>query len=105
MIRDEALDVSLANQGWSRRMSADLQREVDANYDAFRVLLPSLLVTHGEQYALMKGGQILGFFSSAMDARTAAESFIPDKIYSIQRVTDTAVDLGFYSHAMHRDPV
>lgn len=81
--------------------AADIQNEIDRNYEAFVKALPNLLASHRDQYALMKGGQILGFYSSAIDARTAAESFIPDKLYSIQKVTEAVVDLGFFSHAVH----
>ena len=78
----------------------DIQKEVDRNYEAFVLLLPTLMATHRGQYALMKDGKILGFYSSAIDARTAAEAFISDKMYSIQKVTDSAVDLGYFSHAV-----
>jgi len=86
-------------------MSNPRQVEVDKNYEAFAALLPTLLATHPDQFALMKNQKILGFFSTALDARTAAESFIQDKLYSIQQVTDTSVDLGFFSHAWDFGPV
>jgi hypothetical protein len=91
--------VLLINTG-ARTMS-EIQDEIDRNYAAFVAILPTLIASHREQYALMKGGKILGFYSTAVDARTAAESFIDDKLYSIQKVTDSAVDLGYFSHAMH----
>jgi hypothetical protein len=81
---------------------ADIQREVDANYEKFLELLPSLLPVQRDRFALMKGGRIIAFYSTAKDARTAAEAFIEDKLYSIQKVTDMSVDLGYFSHAMHR---
>jgi hypothetical protein len=80
---------------------SEIQEEIDRNYVAFVELLPTLLASHREQYALMKGGKIVNFFSSAIDARTAAESFIDDKLYSIQKVTDSAIDLGYFSRAVH----
>ena len=80
----------------------DIQQEVEENYEAFLQILPSLLLTHREQYALLKGKKVLGYYSNSADARTAAESFIPDKIYSIQKVTDLPIDLGYFSHALHR---
>lgn len=80
---------------------AVIQAEVDANYDEFVRQLPTLITSHRDQYALMKGRKIIGFFSTPTDARTAGESFIDDKIYSIQRVTDVPVDLGYFSHAVH----
>ena len=83
----------------------DIQREVEENYEAFVKMLPSLLLTHRDQYALLKDKKVLAYFSTSGDARTAAESFIPDKIYSIQKVTDLAIDLGYFSHALPRSIV
>jgi hypothetical protein len=82
-------------------MMGELQKEIDKNYDSFVAMLPTLIATHRDQYALMKNGEVLGYYSSAVDARTAAETFISDKLYSIQRVTDSPVDLGYFSHAVH----
>jgi hypothetical protein len=81
------------------------KKEVEANYKAFVDLLPQLLAAHRDQFALMKGGKILSFYSSPIDARAAAEAFINDKLYSIQKVTDVPVDLGYFSHAYYRRTV
>jgi hypothetical protein len=48
----------------------------------------------------MKDRKILGFYSSARDARSA-KTFVADKLFSIKKVTDVAVDLGYFSHAVH----
>ena len=79
---------------------ADTQHEVDRNYEAFTAMLPSLLAEHRDKFALMKDQKIISFFTSAEDARVAANAFIADKIYSIQRVSSSAIDLGFYTHAI-----
>ena len=76
------------------------QDEVDKNYEEFLKILPSILQHQRDRYALMRAGKIIGFFSSAMDARTAAKSFIPDGLFSIQRVTDMPVELGYFSRAV-----
>jgi hypothetical protein len=83
----------------------DIQREVDENYDEFRKLLPSIIGQHRDKYALMKNRKILGYFSTAQDAREAATSFVPDGIYSIQQVTDTPINLGFFTYAIPLDTV
>jgi hypothetical protein len=85
----------------SRVIMGTLQDEIDRNYSAFLEMLPNIIATHREQYALMKDGKIIGFFITSVDARTAAEAFIKDKLYSIQKVTDSAIDLGYFSHAVH----
>jgi hypothetical protein len=78
----------------------NIQTEIDTNYEAFRKMLPSIIYPNRDKFALMKGGVILGYFSSSFDAKTAAKMSIQDGIYSIQRVTDTSVDLGYFSHAV-----
>jgi hypothetical protein len=82
-----------------------IQEEVDKNFDAFLKLLPTLLLTHRDKYALMKNQEILGYYSSAEDARVAAENFIKDGVYSIQQVTDASIDLGFFTHAVPVNPI
>jgi hypothetical protein len=81
-------------------MSRTISEEVDLNYEAFQKLLPTIDPENREKFALMKDQRILGFYSSAEDARTAAESFIEDKLYSIQQVTPGIIDLGFFNYAV-----
>lgn len=69
---------------------SDIQAEVDKNYEAFVAQLPSLLVTRRDTFALMKGGEIFGFYSTVNDARSAASTFLKDQLYSIQEVTDAS---------------
>ena len=69
-------------------------KEVDANYEAFVRLLPTIIDRHRGQYVLMKNKRILDYFSSAIEAWTAGELMVQDKLFSIQEVTDVPVDLG-----------
>lgn len=78
----------------------EIQAEVDRNFKVFQKLLPTLDPANREKFALMKDGKILGFYSSAEDARVAASSFIKDGVYSIQQVTDGVINLGFYTDAV-----
>lgn len=89
----------------SQDMNKARQEEVDRNYEEFLRMLPGLLVQHRGQHALMKDGKILGFYSTPQDASSAAETFIKDGLYSIQHVTDTPADLGYFSHAVPLVPV
>jgi hypothetical protein len=82
-------------------MSDQVAREqVDKNYEAFCELLPSILPLHQNKYALMKDGIAVGFYSTLEDAYTTANQFYKDQPFSVQKVTDTPVDLGFFSHAV-----
>jgi hypothetical protein len=84
-------------------MDADRQkREVDRNYDVFVRMLASLLPAHRDQYALMRDGEIVAFFTKPGDANRAGVDGYADGIFSIQEVTDEPIDLGFWSHvALH----
>jgi hypothetical protein len=81
------------------------QEEVDRNYEEFRKMLPNLLATHRDKFALMKGAKILGYYSTAQDAAQAAEIGVSDGIFSIQEVTDSPISLGFFTYAVPVDTV
>jgi len=74
------------------------KQEVDRNYDIFMRQLADLLPEHRDQYALMREGEIVGFFDKPGDANVAGTERFEDGIYSIQAVTDEPIDLGFFSH-------
>jgi hypothetical protein len=84
---------------------SEKQAEVDRNWEAFQKLLPSIIETHRNKFALMRKGEIVSYYSTALDARTTGEKFFADGLYSIQQVTDVPVDLGYFSHAVHRRDV
>lgn len=80
-------------------MDAERQRrEVDRNYDAFMRMLGSILPQHRDQLALMRDGEIVGYFDTPRQALVAASERFEDRIFSIQEVTDEPIDLGFWSH-------
>lgn len=74
-------------------------REVDRNYDAFMRMLSAILDDHRDEYALMRDGEIVGFYTKPGEAHRAGYELFPDQIFSIQEVTDEPLDLGFWSHA------
>lgn len=74
--------------------------EIDANFEAFEEMLPSIKDRHSGKFALMRDKEIVNFFDSAGDALTYAEEIYEDGLYSIQEVTDEVEDLGFFSHAL-----
>jgi hypothetical protein len=77
------------------------QQEIDRNYEEFRKMLPTIIEAHRNKYALMRHGAIVNYYTTAQDARTTAEKFYEDGLYSIQKVSDAPIDLGFFSHAVH----
>ena len=77
-----------------------MRGQVEDNYAAFQALLPSILALHQDKYALMKDGVVIGFYSTLEDAYMTANQFYKDQPFSVQKVTDTPVDSGFFSHAV-----
>lgn len=80
------------------------QETVDRNFDAFKKRLPELLEKQRGKYALLRHEEIVGFYETVSDAHTAGQQIYSDGLFSIQQVTDTPIDLGFYSHAVHLGP-
>ena len=75
--------------------------QVDQNYDAFQRVLGAILLSHRDQLALMRDGEIVGYYDTPREALEAADAKYPDQIFSIQEVTDEPIDLGFWSHVAH----
>jgi len=77
-----------------------IRDQVDNNFKAFQSLLPSILPLHRDKYALMKDGEIVAYYSTLEDAYMTANRFYRDQPFSVQKVTETPIDLGFFSHAV-----
>lgn len=60
----------------------------DKNYEFFKRELPKLLPTHRGQFVLVKGEQIIGYYSSAEIALKDAYQRCQDNDFLIQEVTD-----------------
>ena len=77
-----------------------VHREVDANLEAFQKLLPELMEREADRWALMRHGKCVDFYDTFRDAMTAGNVQFKDGAFSIQEVTETVVDLGWYSRAV-----
>lgn len=78
----------------------DRQSEIDQNLDYFLSQLPKLLPQYRGKFAVLRHQKIVGYYDTISDAMSAGNSQYPDRIFSVQQVTDVSNDLGFYSHAM-----
>lgn len=82
-------------------MTDPLRQQVEDNYKAFQAQLSTLVSAHRGKFALIRHGQSIEFFDTARDAYLAGQKlFASDHLFSVQEVTDTPVDLGFFSHAV-----
>ena len=81
---------------------ATKEKAIADNYEAFEAMLPLLLQTHKGEFALLSGREVVDFFGSASEAEFAGRNRFPDGAFSVQKVEDKAIDLGFYSYARYR---
>ena len=72
-----------------------IQEEVDKNYDFFKKEVGKIIVAHFEQFALLKNATIVDYFDTFEDAEKYANMAYPDRLYSIQKVEDTPIELGY----------
>ena len=79
-------------------MSQDEQ--VRQNYEAFKKMLPELIVDRSNKHALLRDEQLIAVFDTLNDTITAAEKMFPDGRWSIQHITIKPVDLGRRSRAL-----
>ena len=77
------------------------QTEVEINFVKFKQLLPSLAASHGK-FALLRHGDLVEVYDTFQDALKTAQAFYKDGLYSIQKVTNKPIDLGFRSRALFR---
>lgn len=74
------------------------QKTVDKNYAAFRKALPGIMQQQAGRFALMRHAGIVDFFDTAIDAATAGKHLYEDGEFSIQKVTQTPINLGRFSY-------
>ena len=82
-------------------MSEAKRKEIDRNFAALMAQIDTLLPLHVGQYALMRNGEIIEFYTSWEDAYKTGVRFYEDGLFSVQKVTNRPVDLGYFSHAVH----
>jgi hypothetical protein len=80
--------------------ASDRQKEIDQNLDYFLKELPQILADHSGKYALLRHQKIIAYYDTVSDAVSAGNQSYSDKLFSVQQVTQSGTDLGYFSHAM-----
>lgn len=83
-------------------MQSEKSKAIVENYEAFVAMLPLLLQEQCGKYALMRDRSVVDFFDSASEAQLTGKRDFADGKFSVQKVEEKAIDLGFYSHARYR---
>ncbi len=74
--------------------------EIDRNLGRFLEILPRLVPAHSGKYVLMRHGEVVEFYGSAIDAQIAGNQKFDDGVFSIQQVKEVAEELGYFSYAV-----
>jgi hypothetical protein len=78
---------------------AQRRREIEENFRAFEGLLSTLLPDRAGQFALLRHRTLVEVFPTAIEALMEGQERFADGLFSVQRVTDRPLDLGFLSYA------
>lgn len=73
----------------------EVQKEIDRNYETFSKELPNIFNSYNNKYVLLKNAEIIDYFDTMDDAIKYAEYRFEDKLYSIQKINDPPVNLGY----------
>jgi hypothetical protein len=82
-------------------VKAELLGEIDKNYTFFQSKLPQLLEHHRNRFALLRHQEIVGIYDTVRDAKVTGDKFFSDGLFSIQQIEGEALNLGYFSHAVH----
>ena len=80
-------------------MAGAREVEIRQNYTFFQGVVASLMDQHAGKFALIHGCKIVGYYGSAGEAVAAGTSRFGESPFSVQRVINRPIDLGFLSHA------
>lgn len=82
-------------------MATEKRDAIAQNYEAFEKMLPGLLKTAKGKFALLRDCELVGIFDSASAAHFAAVDRFDDNLFSVQKIEESAVSLGFFSYARY----
>ena len=82
-------------------ISTEKRTALEKNFQAMSEKMDQYMSIYANKYALMRDGKVVEFYSSWEDAFKTGSLLYNDDLFSVQQVTKTPVDLGFFSHAVH----
>lgn len=80
-------------------MGSEREQEISQNFQAFEGFLANLLPKHAGEFALLSREELIGVYPRVMDAMTEGSARFGDGNFSVQRITNRPLDLGFLSYA------
>lgn len=80
-------------------MQDALETEIDRNLFAFQSVLSDLMASGRDQFALLRHQAVNSVHAKLSDALRTGHELFADGVFSVQKITDEPVDLGYFSHA------
>jgi len=77
------------------------ERALTENYAAFERMLPDLLEKDAGKYALLYNRELIGVFDTAAAAHSTGRARFDDGLFSVQKVKEGTISLGFFSYARY----
>jgi hypothetical protein len=75
------------------------EREIRKNYDFFKSVVSSIMAEHAGKTALIRDAAIVDFYDTPAEAVAQGTELFGSLPFSVQRVINRPIDLGFLSHA------
>ena len=82
-------------------ISAKKRADLEKNFQAMSEKMNQYITIYSNKYALMRKGEVIEFYENWEDAYKTGVLLYNDELFSVQQVTKSPVDLGFFSHAVH----
>jgi len=68
--------------------AATVPSHVAENDASFRKFLPSIIINHRDEFALMRGGNIIRYYPHHFVADSKGQKFYPDGRFCVKKVTE-----------------
>ena len=80
------------------------EAEIRQNFYYFQGVVSDLMPVHAGKYALLRQRSVVDIFSRPIEAMDAGFARFTDGLFSVQRVIDRPLDLGFMSYGSGERP-
>jgi hypothetical protein len=80
-------------------MANSREAEIEKNFRFFKSIVDSLMAEHEGKVALIRDQSIVDVFESHLEAVREGAARFGNLPFSVQRVINRPIDLGFMSHA------
>lgn len=80
-------------------MATSREAEIHQNYAFFKGVVATMMMEHAGKYALLHSCEVVECYETAGEAVTEGARRYGDQPFSVQRVINRPIDLGFLSHA------